>query len=425
MKGRKRKELPAYIRARLSLDELRASRRVLQLVFERGPLTQGEASDALGLSQGACNLHFQRLEYDGLLRGSRLEPEGRGPGRPRLCWEISRERNATLGLVFDPPHVFLQLEDFTATPLLTLGASLRSFRRSEKIGDRVCTLVNRALIEVRARDLELRGIFAALPGILDPTTGAVKRAVNFPALEGLDVSGRMQRTFGIPTHTNALGVAYYYGEAADIPANTTAMVIHWDLGLGFSLGRNHQLLTVQGGDGRGWMISELGHISLDAQGPLCHCGEQGCIEAYVGGWVLLQQFANQGVATLEDLVALAQRGHPALRRTLRQASARLGQHLAMAIQLFGVTELRITGPLAPLFEPGRKAFFTGLADVIGHPRAAGIQIQVATDARVRLLAGAARAARRAFLYPDEFKRLTGPPVTLLGQHLGQHLAQTP
>jgi len=417
MRGRKKKELPAYIRGRLSLDELLASRRVLQLVFEKGPLTQGEASEALGLSQGACNLHFQRLEYDGLLRALRLDPEGRGPGRPSYHWEISRERNATLGLVFDPPHVFVQLEDFTATPLLSLSASLRSFRRSEKIGERVCSLVERAMTEVRSRNLELRNAFAALPGVLDPATGTVVRAVNFPALEGLDVSSLMQNTFKVPTLANSLGAAYYYGEAADIPANSTALVIYWDLGLGFAFGRNRQILTVQGGEEGGRMISELGHISIDAEGPQCHCGEKGCIEAYAGGWVLLQKFAAQGATSLEDLVALAQSGNADLRRTLQDVLGLLGRHMAVAIQLFGVTELRITGPLAPLFEYGREAFLAGLSEIIGLHRAAGVQVQVVADTKARLLAGATRAARRAYLYPDEFKRLTGPSITLQGQHL--------
>ena len=85
MRGKKKKELPAYIRERISLDELLASRRVLQLVHERGPLTQGEASEALGLSQGACNLHFQRLEYEGLLR--------RAPGGSRNTtpYDVTRD----------------------------------------------------------------------------------------------------------------------------------------------------------------------------------------------------------------------------------------------------------------------------------------------------------------------------------------------
>lgn len=417
MRGRKKKELPAYIRERISLDELLASRRVLQLVHEKGPITQGEASEALGLSQGACNLHFQRLEYEGLLRALRLEPEGRGPGRPSHHWEVAREQNAALGLVFDPPQVYVQLEDFTGNILLSLGASLRSCRSSDKIAEKVSALVTRALAEAKTRKLTLRNAFAALPGVLDPATGAVKRAVNFPALEGLDVSDLMQKGFKVPTLANSLGAAYYYGEAAAIPVNHTALVMYWDLGLGFAFGRNRQLLTVHGGEEGGRMISELGHISIDAQGPKCHCGEQGCIEAYAGGWVLLKKFADEKVSTLEDLVGLAQSGHPEFRRTLREISRLLGRHLAGPIQLLGVSEVRITGALAPLFDFGRVEFFDGLAEIIGVHRSSAIQVHVTEDPKASLLAGATRAARRAYLYPDEFNRLSRLSTTLQGQRM--------
>jgi predicted NBD/HSP70 family sugar kinase len=313
--------------------------------------------------------------------------------------------------------VFVQLEDFTGAILLSLGASLRACRRSEKISEKLCALVTRAMAEVKARRLTLRNAFAALPGVLDPTTGAVKRAVNFPALEGLDVVEVMQQHFKLPTLANSLGAAYYYGEAASIPTNNTALVMYWDLGLGFAFGRNRQLLTVHGGEDGGRMISELGHISIDANGPRCHCGERGCIEAYAGGWVLLQKFAGQKASTLEDLVALAQSSHPEFLKTLREISRLLGHHLAGAIQMLGVSEVRITGALAPLFEHGRREFFEGLSEVIGSHRSASIQVQVTEDPKASLLAGATRAARRAYLYPDEFNRLSRLSITLQGQRM--------
>jgi len=415
MTARKKKELPAYIRGRVNLDELLASRRVLQHVHEKGPVTQGEASEALGLSLGACNLHFQRLEYEGLLRPLRLDPEGRGPGRPRSHWEFARETSAALGLVFDPPHVFVQLEDFAATILLSQGASLRSCRGRGEVAARVARLAEKAVTEAAARRLALRGAFAALPGVLDPATGAVRRAVNFPALEGLDVAALMQERFQVPTQAHSLGAAYFYGEAVDIAPNRTALVMYWDLGLGFAFGRNRQLLTVRGGEEGGRVISELGHISVDAGGPLCNCGERGCLEAYAGGWVLLKRFGGAG-ATLEDLVEMERKGHAGLRSDLVEVARLLGRHLASAIQMFGVSDVRITGPLAPLFNPGREAFLEGLAGIIGA-RAAGVDVQVTPDPKARLLAGATRAARRAFFYPDEFTDLSRMSITLQGQKL--------
>ena len=408
-------ELPAYFRRRMNLDSLLASRRVLRLVYEQGPLTQSDAAQALELSQGACNLHFQRLEYERLVHGERLAPKGRG--RPRYRWEFSRDQNATLGLVFDPPHLFLQLEDFAGQKLLALESSLKACRRSAQVAAKLSAMAERAFAVARERRLALRYAFTALPGVLNPATGAVRRAVNFPALEGLDVQALLRDKFNIPSHTNTLGVAYYYGEAADIPPHNTALVLYWDLGLGFVFGCNRQLLTVQGGEARGRMLTELGHISIAADGPQCRCGQKGCLEAYAGGWVLLQRLAGYGVKTLEDLVSLAASGKSEVDNVIQDITRLLGHHLACVLQMFGVTVVRVTGPLAPLFEQGADAFVSGLGEVVGSERAAGLQLAVSRDVSDRLLRGATRAARRAYIYPDEFERLSRLSSTLQGQRL--------
>ena len=407
--------LPAYFRRRMNMESLLASRRVLRLVYEKGPLTQAEAARALDLSQGACNLHFQRLEYEGLVHGQRLEPEGRG--RPRFRWELSRAQNATIGLVFDPPHLFVQMEDFSGQKLFSQETNLKGCRDHAQVADKMCALVQRAVTAAQERGLRLRYAFAALPGVLDPVTGAVRRAVNFPALDGLDVQAQMRDTFNLPAHANALGVAYYYGEAADIPPHHTALVIFWDLGLGLVFGRNRQILTVQGGDHHGRILSELGHISIAADGPRCHCGQRGCLEAYAGGWVLLQHFAKSGVQTLEDLAQLAATGKNGVDTALQEVTRLLGRNLACALQMFGVTVVRVTGPLAPVFARGQTAFVAGLAEVIGAERAASIQVAVSQDVSDRLLRGSTRAARRAFIYPEEFARLSRVSSTLQGQYL--------
>ena len=407
--------LPAYFQRRMNMESLLASRRVLRLVYEQGPLTQAEAARALELSQGACNLHFQRLEYEGLVHGERLQPEGRG--RPRFRWDLSRAQNATIGLVFDPPHLFVQLEDFAGQKALTLETNLKTCRNHTDVAEKVSASVARVVAVAQERGLMVREVYAALPGVLDPLTGAVRRAVNFPALDGLDVQDLLRTKFKLSAHANSLGVAYYYGEAAEIPAHQTALVIYWDLGLGLVFGRNRQILTVQGGDARGRMLSELGHISIAADGPRCHCGQYGCLEAYAGGWVLLQRLAKFGVQTLEDLAQLAVTGKPGVDATIQEITQLLGRNLACALQMFGVTVVRVTGPLAPVFARGQAAFVAGLAEIIGVERAASMFVAVSNDVSDRLLRGATRAARHAYVYPDEFARLARVSSTLQGQHL--------
>jgi len=114
---------------------------------------------------------------------------------------------------------------------------------------------------------------------------------------------------------------------------------------------------------------------------------------------------------------LAATGKNGVDTALQEVTRLLGRNLACALQMFGVTVVRVTGPLAPVFARGQTAFVAGLAEVIGAERAASIQVAVSQDVSDRLLRGSTRAARRAFIYPEEFARLSRVSSTLQGQYL--------
>ena len=397
------------------MGDLLASRRVLQVLYEKGMATQAEVAEQLEVTLGACSLHFQRLEYEGLIRGRRVDARRRG--RPLSRWEIDRERNCTMGLVFNPPHLHLQLEDFGGLTILAREANLSACEGVGDVEACVLKLVREAVGVVKSREAVLRYACTALPGVIDPATGGVRRAVNFPALEGLDMQALLKARHAVPTYVNSLGVAYFYGEVDQIPRDRTAMVFYWDLGLGFIFGRNRHLLAVQGGEGRGQPFSELGHVKVIDDGPRCHCGQTGCLEAYAGGRVLLNKFARRGVRTLEDLAHLAEAGKPDVALVIADTTRQLGRHLAWPLQMLGVSELRVTGPLARVFELGREAFVSGLAEVVGVSRAHALNVAVNGDYQSSLLQGANLAARRVYLYPEEFERLSPVSSTLQGQHM--------
>jgi predicted NBD/HSP70 family sugar kinase len=411
----KGKTLPGYIHRRMNMGDLLASRRVLQVLYEKGSSTQAEVAQRLDITLGASSLHFQRLEYEGLIRSQRVDSTRRG--RPLSQWEINREHNCTMGLVFNPPHLHLQLEDFGGLTILMREANLSACRTSAEVAACVANLVREAMNVVKSRGAILRYACGALPGVLDPETGAVRRAVNFPALEGLDMQALFGQKFGLPVHVNSLGVAYYYGEANEMPRDRTAMVFYWDLGLGFVFGRNRHLLTVQGGEERGQLFSELGHVKVTNGGPRCHCGQTGCLEAYAGGWVLLKKLARHGVQTMEDLAHVAESGSPDVMRIIGQTTRLLGYHLSWPLQLLGVSEMRVTGPLASLFDKGREGFLEGLAEAAGTRCAGSLRLAVNADYQRSLFQGANITARRAYLYPEDFERLSPISSTLQGQLL--------
>jgi predicted NBD/HSP70 family sugar kinase len=66
---------------------------------------------------------------------------------------------------------------------------------------------------------------------------------------------------------------------------------------------------------------EVGHISIDPNGPLCRCGQHGCIEALAGGGAIAERWGRPGALPVRDVFDAADAGDP-LARDLRIGLAR-------------------------------------------------------------------------------------------------------
>jgi predicted NBD/HSP70 family sugar kinase len=55
---------------------------------------------------------------------------------------------------------------------------------------------------------------------------------------------------------------------------------------------------------------EVGHISVDPGGPLCRCGQRGCIEAFAGGAAIAARWARPGALAVPDVFDAAEAGDP-------------------------------------------------------------------------------------------------------------------
>lgn len=107
---------------------------------------------------------------------------------------------------------------------------------------------------------------------------------------------------------------------------------------------------------------ELGHVPIDIHGRMCHCGNQGCLEAYAGGWAVAQRAQEEvaaypaaGAPLLElahgrieeidgNLVArLFHRGDPLATRLIEQTGEALGAGVAGLVNAFNPCRLILGG----------------------------------------------------------------------------------
>jgi predicted NBD/HSP70 family sugar kinase len=106
---------------------------------------------------------------------------------------------------------------------------------------------------------------------------------------------------------------------------------------------------------------EIGHLSLDAHGDVCRCGNRGCLELTGGGTAMIEVLrrTNPDVRSLSDLVRLALAGDAPCRRLVADAGTHLGVALGGLLNLMNPDRIVVGGELGRagdlLLDPLRHA----------------------------------------------------------------------
>jgi predicted NBD/HSP70 family sugar kinase/putative N-acetylmannosamine-6-phosphate epimerase len=184
----------------------------------------------------------------------------------------------------------------------------------------------------------------ATAGWVDPQSGVVVYATeNLPGWTGTDLKKELVDAVHIPVavenDANALAVAEKaFGRARH--ANTFVCIT---LGTGvgggcYTHGRLHR--------GAHFFANGLGHIQLDASGPLCTCGQRGCLETYTNAAALMRYAAGCGLATPEEVIRAANEGNGPARIALREYARYLARGCASIVHLLDPEVIVLSGGLA-------------------------------------------------------------------------------
>ncbi len=144
---------------------------------------------------------------------------------------------------------------------------------------------------------KLNAIASCAPGVIDQDTGVVLFTPNLP-WRNYDLAGAMRKQFGVPFFVGNdvnLGVLgeYKFGAAKGYK-NIAGFFVGTGMGGGLVL--DGKLFT-----GNQFKAAEYGHMILDPEGPLCNCGQRGCLEAFSskqGMSAYIRQQVSRGRETL-------------------------------------------------------------------------------------------------------------------------------
>jgi glucokinase len=206
-----------------------------------------------------------------------------------------------------------------------------------------------------------------VPGRYDPATGSTRFLVNVPgSWAGRPVARPVARAVGRPAFlvndARAFGLAELRLGAGRGASSMVGLTLGTGVGGVFAIdGRVHQ-----GHDGT---AGEIGHQTIDPDGPWCHCGNRGCLEAYARAD---QIAAACGTTTAEEAVRAAEAGDEVARAGLAEVGRYLGIGIANMITVISPDRIVIGGGvaaagellLAPIrAEIARRVRMTSIEDV--------------------------------------------------------------
>ena len=133
---------------------------------------------------------------------------------------------------------------------------------------------------------KIEGIGIGCPGVVTPGKGIVENPPNFPGWEKVNIGKIIHQEFKRPVLVDNDANAAAIGELTFGSGKNYKSFIMITLGTGVGGGIVINKKIYQGDFGA---AGEIGHISIDLNGPKCNCGSYGCIEAYAGNMYLRER----------------------------------------------------------------------------------------------------------------------------------------
>ena len=147
---------------------------------------------------------------------------------------------------------------------------------SENVEEVIINVVKELINTSGIKKSDIHAIAAGAPGVIDQEKGIVLFSPNLP-WKNYNIRKPIEAEFGCPFYIgNDVNVGvlgeYKFGAAKGYK-NAVGLFVGTGMGGGLIL--NGELYT-----GNKFKAAEYGHMILDPEGPLCNCGQRGCLEAF-------------------------------------------------------------------------------------------------------------------------------------------------
>ncbi|MDX2818608.1 ROK family protein [Streptomyces sp. PA03-5A] len=253
-----------------------------------------ELAERTGLTPQAVSKITARLRADGLVdEAGRGAPTG---GKPRTLLRLARRARYAVGVHLDRDELTVVLADLAGGVVDAGTVPLDLRRPAGEVLEAVAGLVRETVGATPGADGAVLGAGLACPGPLDHTAGVLHRVTGLPGWDGYPLRDALAERLGLPVvldkDTNAAALAVLPpGGDVDVDGDRDGADGAHGAGAGRGAGDSFGYLHLGTGLGAGLVLDgtlhrgartgagEFGHQAVALDGPVCACGNRGCLEA--------------------------------------------------------------------------------------------------------------------------------------------------
>jgi predicted NBD/HSP70 family sugar kinase len=363
--GRDRSEssLKTVVPRRLMKANFRTSEKeleILGLIHARIAMSRAELVELTGLSAGLISAVVRRLIASELVIESGLEPSKLG--RRRVALKLCAGTSYTVGVEIGTFFLRVVINDLAGNVCHKVETRTILSDGFSRVMERVFTTIDQAVADSGIRKDALAGIGIAHSGVVDSNQGVV---LSFPRpgqmAEWRNVALRemVQEKYKVPCVVEdsvrmAALAEKQVGTAVDL---TDFVYIRIGMGIG-------SCIFIEGEPyrGAGGSAGEFGHMTVDENGPLCYCGNNGCLSALASCSAIILAVAGaiqKGVHSkiqemvendldqinIEMILQAAVENDSLAFRVLNDAAVHIGVALADVVNLLNPSVVIFSGPL--------------------------------------------------------------------------------
>lgn len=343
---------------KLSADETA----LLQAIFWSNGSSRYALSERLAFSKSKTNTLIAGLLDVGMLQESGLR--GSTGGRRPETLTFSPELGVLVGVDLGATSLDIAVlrPDLSVLARHTEAADVRA--GPGVVLARLRLLLRQLLAQCGFNTKQVIAIGMGVPGPVDFESAQLVNPPLMPEWDSFSIRDSLREEYGAPVFVDNDVNLMALGELWRLQGGLqNFLVIKAGTGIGCGIVCHGEVYRGANGS-----AGDVGHICVDLNGPRCHCGNAGCVEAMAAAPAIVRMATHaaesgestmlaailtaNGTLTPEDVGQASRNGDAAANRIIQEAGNRIGQMLASVVNFFNPSHVFIGGGLTrigPLF----------------------------------------------------------------------------